>query len=117
MGLIGKILITIACLFFSIYSFRLGRRKQEYESNVDTVENEKRYDTKIMGHFCAFMFLLPLVSCWFPNWANSHNWNLFYSGFLFLVLIILVIPKMMEDAQKEEMERRNNNRDNYDSAG
>lgn len=40
MGLSGSIFITVACVLFSIYSFRLGRRKQEYESGVDTTELE-----------------------------------------------------------------------------
>ena len=62
-----------------------------------------------MGHFCGFMFLLPLVGCWFPRWADDHNWNLIYAGFLFLVLIFLVIPKLRED--EEEMERNNNHHD------
>ena len=117
MGLIGKILITVACLLLSFFSLRLGRRKQEYESGVDTVEIEKRYTTKIIGHFCGFIFLLPLVSCWFPEWADAHNWNLTYAGFLFLVLILLVLPKMKDDEDKEEIKKKSNNHHDYNSAG
>lgn len=115
MGLICNILVTVVCLLLSFLSFRIGKRKQEYETDVDTLENERRYNAKVMGHFCGVMFLLPLVSCWFPKWANVHNWNLIYAGFLLLVMIFIVFPKIRDDEDDEEMKKRSNNHNDYKS--
>lgn len=112
--MIGKILFTVCCVLLSFFSFRIGKRKQEYEAHVDTIENEKRYSSKLMGHFCGILFLLPLISCWAPKWAEAHNWNLSYAGILFLVLILLVFPKMLDDEDREEI-KRSNGRNDYKS--
>ena len=117
MGLIGKILITVTCVLLSFFSFRIGRRKQEYEPHADTLENEKRYSAKVMGHFCGFLFLLPLVSCWAPKWAEAHHWDLCYAILMLLVLVLLVIPKIREEEDADELKKRSNNHDDYKSAG
>ena len=118
MGLIGKILITVACVLLSFFSFRIGRRKQEYEPHVDTLENEKRYSSKVMGHFCGFLFLLPLVSCWAPDkWLKDSHWDFCYVVLMLLIIVFLVIPKIRDEEDAEELKKRSNHgHDDYRSA-
>ena len=113
MGIIGKILITVTCLLFSIHFFRSGRRKQEYESGVNTLEIEKRHDTKIMSYISGFIFLLPLVSCWFPEWANDHYWNLVYVGIVLFILLFLIFPTIRAEEERNEIKKRSNNDGDY----
>lgn len=115
MGLISKILITVACVLLSFFSFRRSRRKQEYEPHVDTLENEKRYSDRVIGHFCGFLFLLPLVSCWASEkWLKDSRWDFCYVVLMLLIIVFLVIPKIREEEDAEELKKSNN--DDYRSA-
>lgn len=109
MGLIGQILLTIICLLLSFYCFRLGQKTKEDEPGIDAYEIAKRHNNKVGCNIGCFLFLLPLVSCWFPKWANAHNWNLSYIGILFVIFLFYGLPRIREEKDNEDMKKSNNN--------
>lgn len=101
MGLIARIFLTIICLLFSFYSFRMARKEQKNEPGISTPEIKKRHEIKLVGNVGGILFLLPLISCWFPKWANAHNWNSIYAGIL-LIIFAFYGMRIGKDKDKEE---------------
>ena len=113
--MVYKIIITIVCLLCAYHSYKLFIKSQfgKYPTHVSTLDLEKESSCKRHGYLLVLIFLLPLVNNWFPKWANEHCWNVFCA----FILLIVALPTIVSNIQKEEDEKRRGDRyeDHYNT--
>jgi hypothetical protein len=109
-----KILITVFCLVFSLLSlWKKKTNKEKYPTDLDSIEIERRYFRRLRGYFTSILFLMPLVSTWFPEWAETHHWNLFYVAIFFIIFLLILLPKLLDD-EIHDQEKKDNHYDRAD---